>query len=105
MGVYLLGCLLDEGVLMHPEADEQPQKAVDEVEVEGVGNAFGFYHEQTLKRMYYFLNLLPLVCVFLNPDQIPLDYLVYSFVLFYEYQQQVVGCLPDLGLGEGMHTF
>lgn len=49
---------------MAPEGDNEPEEVVDEGEVGGVGDAFGFYDQQALERVDYFLNLLPLVRVF-----------------------------------------
>ena len=42
--MYLFGCLLDEGMLMGSEADDESEEVVKVSVVEGVGHTFGFYY-------------------------------------------------------------
>ncbi len=70
-----------------------------------IGDALGLDDEQTLKGVYDFLNLLPLVGTFTDFGEIALDYLVYTFVLLDEDQQEVVGSLSHLRLHRLKYTF
>ena len=95
---YLFGGLLDEVVLMCLEGDDEPEEVVDVGEVDGVSDAFGLDHQQALKGVDYFLNLLPLVWTFFDLRQIRLDNLVNQLVLLDENKQQVMRRFPHLGL-------
>lgn len=80
----LFGGLLDEGVLVGAEGEEETEEMVEGGEVEGVGEALGLDDEEGLKRVYYFLNLFPLVGVILEVEEVSLDDLVDLLVLFDE---------------------
>jgi len=92
-------------VLVASEGDDKSQQVVDQIEITRVGDALGLDNQQTLKRVYNFLNLLPLVRVFAQLQQIALYYLVDSLIFFNEYQQQIMSCFPDLGLNMLTATF
>jgi len=103
--MYLLSCLLDERVLMGPKGYDEPEETIEMSEVEGIGQTLWLDHQQALKGMYYFLNLLPLVGTFLDLRQVCLDDLIDPFVLLDEDEQQVVGGFSDFGLDGLMCTF
>jgi hypothetical protein len=96
---------LDERVLVRSEGDQEAEKVVEVLEVEGVGEGTRFNDEQTLKGMYDFLNLFPLVRELLNFSQVAHQDLIDPFVLLDEDEEQVVSSLSDFGLNATTLTF
>ena len=103
--IYLLGCLLNKYMLVTAKCNYQSQKVINKIEIDWVGDAFGFYNEETLKRVNYFLNLLPLIRVLLQLCKISFDNLVYFLVFLNENKQQVMRCFSHLGLHTTTATF
>lgn len=69
---------------MVAKGHDHPEEIVEMGVAFVIGDAFGFYDEQALEGMYYFLNLFPLVRVLLDLAGVALDDLVYAFVFLYE---------------------
>lgn len=67
--------------------DDEAQELVEVKVALRVGDALGFDDEQALEGVYYFLNMLPLVCAFPYFDEVPLDDFIDAFVLLDEDEQ------------------
>ena len=102
---YLLRGLLNKCVLVATKANNQSQKVIYETEIYRISDTLGFNHQQALKRMDYFLNLLPLIWVLSQLCKIPFDNLVYFLVFFNKNKQQVMSCFSHLGLYATTATF
>lgn len=94
----MLRCLLNERMLMSSEADDKPHEIIDEGEIPRISNTFRLDDQQTLKGMYYFLNLLPLVWTLFDLLQVAINDLVNFLVFLDEYQQKVMSSFPHLSL-------
>ena len=75
---------MNKYMLVTAKCNYQSQKVINKIEIDWVGDAFGFYNEETLKRVNYFLNLLPLIRVLLQLGKISFDNLVYFLVFLNE---------------------
>ena len=94
----MLRCFLNERMLMGSEPDDKPHKIIDEGEIPRICDTFRLDDEQTLKGMYYFLNLLPLVWTLFDLLQITINDLINFLVLLDEYQQKVMSSFPHFSL-------
>ena len=90
---------------MSSKANNEAKKIVDIRKIEDVDNTFWFDYEQTLKWMYYFLNLFPLVGIFLYFEEIAFNNLVDFLVFFNENEEKVVRSLSNFSLSDPICTF
>jgi hypothetical protein len=97
--VYLFRCLLDELMLVQSKCDDHSHELVEMCVVLRVCDAARLDDKQTLERMDYFLNLLPLVRAFANLRGVAPDDLVDALVFFDEDKQEIMRGLAHFCLG------
>jgi len=92
-------------MLVHPKGDDHSHKLIQMRIVLRIGDAARLNDEQALKRMDYFLNLLPLVRTLANLRSIPSNNLIDALVFFNEDEQEVMRGLAHFCLGYINGTF
>ncbi len=85
-------------VLVGPESKQQAQEFIHALKVFTVGDALGFDDQEGLEGMDDFLDDFPVFGVLLYAFDIAFEDFVNFFILFDEYQQEVMGSFSDFGL-------